>query len=379
MNKLNTQLSKFEISKIRKFNNIASKYDNVIRLTLGQPYFNTPDEVKEKAFEAINENVTKYSSNQGAKPTIDMISSYVKDKFNLNYNFKEIIITAGAQEALALTIKAILNPDDEVIIPTPSYPGYDPLITMSYGHVKHVSTLDSDFKVTPELLDKHITSKTKAILLNYPNNPTGVCLSKEDVLNLADYLKEKDIFIILDEVYNTIIFDTEYNSLAHVTELKDNIIVINAFSKSHSMTGWRIGYALASKEVIQAMTKVHQYIMTCTCTISQHAILGVVDADTSHMHSAYYEAYKYVIDRLDNSKLEYVIPNGAFYIFVNVSSTGLSGEEFALKLLDNEQVAVIPGSAFGDEYSDYIRISYPTTIDNLTLAFDKIEKFIDSI
>ncbi len=376
---LNRKLELFQISEIRKFNNYASNFENVIKLTLGEPHFSTPQSIVEKANEAFELGKTKYTSNRGSQETLQMISKYMEKYFGYSYSEEEIIMTVGAQEALALAFLTLLNDEDEVIIPAPNYPGYEPLVEMFGGIVKHVSTVDTNFVLTKETLDKAITSKTKAILLTYPNNPTGTVMTEEQTFELYEYLKEKNIYVVLDEVYNRLLFENEYFSLARYSELREKVIVINAFSKSHAMTGWRIGFAAASKKIITEMTKIHQYLVTSKSSIAQHAVLACLDLDINYMVADYEKKRDYCTMRLDNIGLDYQKPSGGFYIFVNVKKTGLDGETFAHKLLEKEKVAVIPGIAFGKIAEDYIRISFPTSLEILEKAFDKIENFIKNI
>ncbi len=376
---LNKKLELFQISEIRKFNNYASSFSDVIKLTLGEPHFSTPEPIVEKANEAFALGKTKYTNNRGSKETLEMISKYLEKYFSYEYSSEEIIVTVGAQEALSLTLMTLLNDGDEVIIPSPSYPGYEPLVKMFGGNVKSVSTLENDFILSAEELEKAISQKTKAILLTYPNNPTGVTLNEVQTRELYEVLKNKDVYIILDEVYNRLLFESEYYSLASYPELKEKVIVINSFSKSHAMTGWRIGFIATCKSLINEMTKVHQYLVTSKSSIAQHSILACLDVDIQYMLEDYKEKRDYCMKRLDEIGLDYITPSGGFYIFVSVRKIGFDALTFAHRLLEEVGVAVIPGSAFGSCGEDYIRISFPTSMEVLEKAFDKIERFVKKI
>ncbi|XMB67805.1 aminotransferase class I/II-fold pyridoxal phosphate-dependent enzyme [Mycoplasmatota bacterium zrk1] len=369
--KTNNNLSKIAFPMIRHFNIEAMKYDNIIKLTIGEPHFAPPKDIQKAAIFAIENNDYKYVLSEGRVDTKKSILNYVKKYFNQHYSMDEIMITVGSTEALSSTLAALLNPDDEVIIPTPAYTGYSPLVTLNNSVSVFMDTSIDDFQIRYNNLKKHITSKTRCLILNYPNNPTGVSLDSQSLEDIKKILKEHDIYIILDEIYNRIMID-DFKSIVDPS-VKDKIIIINGLSKSHSLTGWRIGYVLASREIIQSIMKVHQYVVVAVNTITQYAATEI-DCDISKRINYYKKNVDYAYNRLIKMGLNVVKPNGTYYIFPEVP---YHSEKLFYDLLEKERVAIIPGTCFGD-FKKHIRISCAVDFNILKEAMDRMERLIKS-
>lgn len=380
---LNKDVLEIEISGIRKFYNMVSKYDNVISLTIGQPDFHTPQHIKSATKNAVDENKTIYTHNAGLIELRKAVSNFMNIKYSLNYNAEdEIIVTCGASEAIFIALKTILNPQDEVLLPAPCYPGYEPVVKMCGGIVKHIDVSDTNFVLTKDLIEKNISNSTKCIIIPYPSNPTGQCLNYNELKEIVEFLKDKNIFILSDEIYSELTFDDKHISIAQFNEVKEKTIVINGLSKSHSMTGFRIGFTLAPNYITKNMLKVHQYLNTCATSISQYAALEALTNgidDAIKMKQEYLKRRDYVYERLTQMGLETVKPKGAFYIFPSIKKYNLSSFDFALKLLEEKRVAVVPGSAFSKYGEGYIRISYAYSMDELKIALDRLEEFLNGL
>ncbi|KQL36467.1 aromatic amino acid aminotransferase [Bacillus sp. FJAT-25509] len=380
---INESVKEIQISGIRKFAQKIEKYDNVIALTLGQPDFPTPAPIKEAAIHAINQNQTVYTPNAGLPALRNSASNFLQKKYSLSYDpTNEVIVTVGASQALDVTFRTILNDDCEVILPAPIYPGYAPIIQTCGAKPVFVDTSTSGFKITPELLEEQITEKTRCIVLPYPNNPTGVTLTKEELENLANYLSQKDLFILSDEIYSELTYDTTHTSIASFPGMREKTIVINGLSKSHSMTGWRIGFIYAPAYLAQEILKVHQYNVSCATSISQYAaITALTDCIDSPIEMA--KEYKirrnYMIDRLEKMGLPCIKPEGAFYLFPSIKEFNMPSMEFALNLVEKHNLAVIPGEAFSEYGDSYIRLSYAYSMKELELACDRLEEFVTSL
>lgn len=380
---LNTKVKNIEISGIRKISNRVAQAEDVINLTFGQPNFNTPEYIKEAAIEAIHNNHTDYTETAGLLELREAASRYMKRLYDLNYDPQdEIIVTVGASEALDITFRTILNEGSEVIIPTPVYVGYEPLVDMCYGVSVYANTTDHDFKLTADLLEKHITDQTRAIVLPYPNNPMGSLLSKKELMDIADLVAGKDIFIIADEVYSELNYVDEHFSIGAIDKVRDQTIVINGVSKSHAMTGWRIGFAFAPSYLIEEFYKIKSFNTVCATSISQYAAVAALDhteksdKEVQAMKKDYQERRDYVYKRLVDMGLDVTLPEGSFYIFPSIKETGLSSMEFIEQLLEEENVAVIPGSAFSEDGEGYIRISFAQSIEQLEKGLDGLERFL---
>ncbi|AJE53090.1 aromatic amino acid aminotransferase [Paenibacillus jamilae] len=380
---LNDQVKNIQISGIRKIANKVAALPGTLSLTIGQPDFPTPTHIMEAAHRAIDEGRTTYTPNPGLPELREAAAAFVARKYGLNYRgLDEVIVTNGASEALDITLRTILSPGDEVVLPVPIYPGYEPLIRLSGGIPVLADTRNSGFKLTAEVLEPYLTERTKAVILGYPSNPTGRVMSHQELEAVADLLKERDLFIISDEIYSELIYDTPHVSIATLPGMRDRTIVINGLSKSHSMTGWRIGFTLAPAEITQHMVKVHQYNVTCASSISQYAALEALTVgvdDALPMREEYRKRRDYVHGRLTDMGIPLEKPEGAFYLFPSIAHFGLSSMDFTLKLLEEQGVAVVPGDAFSSYGEGYIRLSYAYGQDVLEQGLDKIEKFVRGI
>ncbi|TWE00292.1 aminotransferase [Peribacillus frigoritolerans] len=375
---INPLVKDVQISGIRKFYNMVADIEGTISLTIGQPDFPTPTHIKEAAKQAINNDYTVYTHNAGYLELREAASNYVKDKYNLDYDpANEVIVTSGASEGIDIAFRTILIPGNEVILPGPVYPGYEPIIKMCGATPVYADTTKNGFRLTANILEKYITENTRCIVLPYPSNPTGVTLTAEELLDIAELVRGKDIFILADEIYSELVFDQEHVSIA--TFLKEQTIVLNGLSKSHSMTGWRIGLLFAPAAISQHLLKVHQYNVTCAASISQRAALEALTAgrnDAIPMKTEYARRREYVYSRLQAMKLEIVKPNGAFYFFIKLPEGYDSSLDFCLKLVQQEKVAVVPGDAFSPLGEGYFRISYAYSMETLEKALDRIEAFL---
>ncbi|GGD29762.1 aminotransferase A [Pontibacillus salipaludis] len=377
---INPHLQSIQISGIRKFFNMVSGKEGVVSLTIGQPDFPTPQHIKQAGIEAINDNQTSYTHNAGMLPLRKAISEFAEQEYGLSYQpDTEIITTVGASQAIDLTFRTILTPGDEVILPAPVYPGYEPCIRLAGGTPVHVDTTHTDFKLTVDTLAKHITEQTKCIVLPYPSNPTGATLTKEEVEALAEFLKEKEIFVLSDEIYSQLTYDEPHTSIATQEGMREKTIVINGVSKSHSMTGWRIGYTLAPVWLSKEMLKVHQYNVSCPTSISQHAALAAIKggkADTEAMRAEYKERLNYVYQRLTDMGVPCTKPGGAFYVFPYFPGLEKSSFDLGVDLVEEAKLALVPGDAFSSYGQGYMRISYAYNIDTLKEGLDRLESYL---
>ncbi|QHZ46588.1 MULTISPECIES: aminotransferase A [Bacillus] len=375
---LNPNVKEIEISGIRKFSNLVSQYENVISLTIGQPDFFTPHHVKQAAKKAIDENHTAYTHNAGYPELRQAVQLYMKKKADLNYDAEsEIIVTTGASQAIDAAFRTILSPGDEVILPGPVYPGYEPIIKLCGASPLIIDTTSHGFKLTAKLIEEALTPKTKCVVLPYPSNPTGMTLSEDELKEIASLLKGRNVFVLSDEIYSELTFDRPHHSIASV--LRDQTIVIGGLSKSHSMTGWRIGFLFAPKEIAKHILKVHQYNVSCASSISQKAALEAVTNgvdDALIMREQYKKRLDYVYDRLVTMGLDVIKPSGAFYIFPSIKSFGMSSFEFCTRALEEEGLAIVPGSSFSEYGEGYVRISYAYSPDTLREGLDRLETFV---
>ncbi|MBC1447915.1 aminotransferase class I/II-fold pyridoxal phosphate-dependent enzyme [Listeria welshimeri] len=372
------ELHDIEVSGIRTFNNRVTGIPDMIRLTLGEPDFPTPEHIKQAGISAIQENFTNYTPNAGMPELLAAASTYFKEKYDLSYKDNEIIVTVGATEAISVALQTILEPDDEVILPDPIYPGYEPLITLNKARPIKIDTTETNFKLTPEQLRAHITPKTKALIIPYPSNPTGVSLTKEELLALAAVLKETGIFVIADEIYSELTYHQEHVSIAPM--LRDQTIVINGLSKSHAMIGWRIGFLLAPENLTKEMLKIHQYSVTCASSISQKAALEAITNgkdDAFQMRTEYKTRANFTQERLEKMGFTVIPPDGAFYFFVKLPDEITENSfDWAVRLAEEAKVAVVPGNAFSEKGDRYFRLSYATSFNNLAEALDRMATFL---
>jgi len=370
-------------SGIRVFFDIVLGMDDVISLGVGEPDFDTPWKVRESAIYSLEQGYTNYTSNKGLYKLRLYVSRHLKNKFGLDYDpDEEILITVGTSEGLDLSFRAILEPQDEVIIPQPSYVSYGPVVDLAGGVPVFVDTEKSRFKLKPSDLDKACTKKTKGLLLNYPSNPTGVSYTRKELKELSRIILKHNLLVISDEIYGELTYDYKHTPLATLGKsMKERVIYLNGFSKAYAMTGWRVAFACGSREIISAMTKIHQYTMLCAPTNSQVAACEALHScadSVVEMRKEYSRRRDFVVDRLKSMGLDCVKPEGAFYVFPSVKKTGLDAMEFANKLLKKKKVAVVPGTAFGEKYQNNIRISYSYSLDHLKEALDRIESFLKS-
>ena len=382
-NPLSKMVSEMEPSGIRRFFDVASTMDNVISLGVGEPDFDTPWHIREEGIYSLEKGRTFYTSNAGLLPLRQEVAAYLKRRFSLDYNPDEVIVTVGGSEAIDIGFRTMLDPGDEVIIPEPCFVSYVPCVRMAGGVPVRLPLEEKDqFKLTKEKLLSAITEKTKMVVLPFPNNPTGAIMTREELQIVADVIKEKDLFVMSDEIYSELSYQGNHVSIAASPGMRERTVVINGFSKSYAMTGWRLGYAVGPKEIIRQMVKVHQYVIMSAPTTSQYAAIEALrngDGDVARMRESYDERRRFLVKELREMGIPCFEPMGAFYVFPNISRFGMSSEEFAKKLLENQRVAVVPGSAFGACGEGFLRISYAYSIEDLKKALIKIKKFIDTI
>lgn len=368
-------------SGIRKFFDLASQMEGVISLGVGEPDFDTPWHIREAAIYSIEEGRTHYTANQGLLELREEIVSYAKRRFNLDYDPNgNVIVTVGGSEAIDIAMRALVNPGDEVILMEPCYVAYTPSVELCGAKPVHIKLEHKDeFKLTPEKLEAAITPKSKVMLLNYPSNPTGGVMTKEDYEKLVPIIKKHELIVISDEIYAELTYDGEFCSLANFEEIKDQVIVINGFSKAFAMTGWRLGYTLANKEFTAAMNKIHQYIIMSAPTAAQYGAIEALhngDIHVAEMKEAYESRRNFITKGFNRIGLPTHLPHGAFYIFPDIRSTGLTSDEFCEKLLAEEKVACVPGTAFGDAGEGFVRVSYAYSIEHIKEAIERIDHFM---
>jgi aminotransferase len=380
---INPQVKDIQISGIRKISNLVSTIPGALTLTIGQPDFPTPRHIIEAGQRALDQNKTVYTQNPGLLELREAVSNFVHMKYGQKYRAAdEIIVTAGASQAVDITLRTILTPGAEVIIPAPIYPGYEPLIRLAGGVPVYVDTRTNGLKLTAELLEPYLTDKTRCVILCYPSNPTGQVLTKQELADLAQLLEDRELFILSDEIYSELVYGGRHHSIATIGTLREKTIVINGLSKSHAMTGWRVGFTLAPATITEHMVKVHQYNVTCASSVSQYAALEALTVgidDALPMRNAYEARRDYVYDRLVAMGFELEKPDGAFYLFPSISKFGLTSQEFTMRLLTEEHVAVVPGDAFTSYGEGFIRISYAYSQEVLEQSLDRVERFISKL
>jgi aminotransferase len=375
---INKRVKEIEISGIRKFFNLVADIKDMVQLTIGQPDFPTPDHVKEAGKKAIDNNITTYTHNAGLLQLRDAAANFYKNKYSVEYSAEhETIITAGASEAIDITFRTILEEGCEVILPAPVYVGYEPIIKLCGATPVYADIRNTQFRMTANLIESLITDKTRCIVLPYPSNPTGVSLNESELKEIAQLIKDKEIFILADEIYSELVYEQRHVSIAKF--IKDKTIVINGLSKSHSMTGWRIGMLFAPEYLSKHILKVHQYNVTCATSISQMAALealttGINDAEP--MKKEYAKRRDYVYDRLMSMDLDVIKPEGAFYFFVKIPRDDISSFDFCMELVDRAKLAVVPGSAFSELGEGYFRLSYAYSMETLKEGLDRLEGYL---
>lgn len=371
-------------SGIRKFFDIVSEMKDAISLGVGEPDFDTPWAIRDEGIYSLEKGRTFYTSNAGLKELKQEICHYLKRRIGVQYDFaNEVIVTVGGSEGIDIALRAMLEPGDEVLIPQPSYVSYEPC-TILAGGVPVIIDLkaENEFRLTAQELLDAITEKTKVLVLPFPNNPTGAIMEKEDLEAIAKVIEEKDIFVISDEIYSELSYKDEHVSITSIPGMKERTVLINGFSKAYAMTGWRLGYACGPQEIITQMLKIHQFAIMCAPTTSQYAaVVALRDGDeaVAQMREAYNQRRRFLMDAFKKMNLECFEPFGAFYVFPCIKEFGMTSDEFATRLLQEEKVAVVPGTAFGDCGEGFLRISYAYSIENLKLALGRIEKFIERL
>lgn len=378
---LSETVQEIKPSGIRKFFDMLDGMRDVIALTVGQPDFVTPWHIRVAAIDSLENGKTYYTSNSGTLELRREISAYSSRRFSLDYAAEnEIIVTVGGSEAIDLAMRALINPGDEVIIPQPAFVCYGPIASLAGGVPVFVNTKEENrFKLTKEELLAAITPKTKLLVLPYPNNPTGAIMTREDLEEIAEVLRGTDIMVLSDEIYGELTYGKNHTSIASLDGMRERTIIASGFSKAYAMTGWRLGYTLAPREITKQMLKVHQYAIMCAPTASQFAAVEAMrngDADVERMRAEYNRRRRYLVGGLRGLGIECFDPEGAFYVYPNISKFGLSSEEFCEKLLAEGGVAIVPGTAFGECGEGFARISYAYSVEHISKAIDRIEKFI---
>ena len=381
--RFNIQLDKIQVSLIRQFDQAISEIPGVLRLTLGEPDFTTPDHVKEAAKRAIDQDQSYYTGMSGLLTLRQAASDFVKEKYQLDYNPEnEILVTIGATEALSATLTAILEEGDKVLLPAPAYPGYEPIVNLVGAEIVEIDTTENGFVLTPEMLEKAILEqgdKLKAVILNYPANPTGITYSREQLEALAAVLRKYEIFVVCDEVYSELTYTGE-NHVSLGTMLRDQAIIINGLSKSHAMTGWRLGFIFAPANFTAQLIKSHQYLVTAANTMAQHAAVEALTAgkdDAEPMKKEYIQRRDYIIDKMTDLGFEIIKPDGAFYIFAKIPA-GYNQDSFAFlkDFAQKKAVAFIPGAAFGQYGEGYVRLSYAASMGTIREAMKRLEEYM---
>ena len=380
-NFLSDKIVNIKPSGIRKFFDLVSEMDDVISLGVGEPDFETPWHIRDEGIYAFEKGRTFYTSNSGLKSLREEICKYINRKQGVKYDpLKEVLVTVGGSEAIDIGMRAVLNEGDEVIIPQPSYVSYEPCVVLA-GGVPVIIDLkaEDEFRLTAESLKSAITDKTKILVLPFPNNPTGAIMEENDLKEISKVVIENDILVMSDEIYSELTYKGKHRSIVEFDGMKERTILINGFSKAYAMTGWRLGYALAPEEIIKQMTKIHQYAIMCAPTISQYAAVEALkngDDDVKMMKESYNQRRRFLMKAFSEMGIKCFEPFGAFYVFPCIKEFGMTSEEFATRLLQEERVAAVPGTAFGNSGEGFLRISYAYSIDNLKIAMERINRFV---
>ena len=385
-NPLSETIVNIKPSGIRKFFDLVSEMNDkdVISLGVGEPDFDTPWHVRDEGIYSLEKGRTFYTSNSGLKELREEICNYLDRRYQVSYDWHhETIVTVGGSEGIDIAMRAMLDPGDEVLIPQPSYVSYEPCAVLAGGKPIIIELkAENEFRLTPEELLEHITDKTKILVLPYPNNPTGAIMEREDLEKIAEIVMEKDLFVLSDEIYSELSYKGDHVTIASIPGMKERTILINGFSKAYAMTGWRLGYACGPREIIEQMTKIHQFAIMCAPTTSQYAAVEAMrngDTDVATMREAYDQRRRYLVNAFKEMGLECFEPYGAFYIFPCIKEFGMTSEEFAERFLMEEKVAVVPGTAFGDSGEGFLRISYAYSLQNLKAALARLERFIEKL
>ncbi|MBE6965456.1 MAG: aminotransferase class I/II-fold pyridoxal phosphate-dependent enzyme [Ruminococcaceae bacterium] len=381
--KLSSRASSIKPSGIRKYFDLISGSD-VISLGIGEPDFVTPWHIRDAGIASLEKGYTYYTPNAGTMELRQAVTDYMKRSFSLSYDPKdEVVVTVGGSEAIDLAMRALINPGDEVIVPEPSFVCYGPIASLASGVPVHVATVaEDDFKLTPEKLEAVITPKSKLLVLPYPNNPTGAILERHELEALAKIIVKHDLMVISDEIYSELTYGTKHVSIASIDGMRERTVVVNGFSKSYAMTGWRLGYACAPSEIAAVMTRIHQYGIMSAPTMAQFAAVEALnngDKDIEAMREEYNQRRRFMCDRFNAIGLTCAMPQGAFYMFPCIKSTGLTSDEFCMRLLQEKHVAVIPGNAFGESGEGFVRCCYAASMKNIAKALARIEEFVQSL
>lgn len=384
MKDINQTVKHMKPSGIRKYFDLANSMEGVISLGVGEPDFDTPWHISAAAVDSFKDGHTHYTANRGLLSLRKEIANYYERRFGVTYDpEKEILVTVGGSEAVDLCCRVLIEPGDEVIVLDPNYVAYEPAILMAGGKPVYIElTQENDFKLLPEDLEKALSPKTKAILLNFPSNPTGGVMTEEDYLKILPLLEESGIYIISDEIYAELFFDGKFATPAQFESIKDQVLVINGFSKAYAMTGWRLGYLCASTELSKQLTKVHQFIIMSAPTAGQYAAIEALrhgEPDVERMCKEYERRRNLICARLNRMGLKTNVPHGTFYVFPDITSTGLDSDQFCVQLLEQQKIAVVPGTAFGEHGEGFVRISYATSMENIIEACNRIEAFVTSL
>lgn len=380
-NPLSEKIVTIKPSGIRKFFDIVSEMDDAISLGVGEPDFDTPWHIRDEGIYSLEKGRTFYTSNAGLKELKVEICNYLKRRFDLEYDFAhEVLVTVGGSEAIDIALRAMIDPGDEVLIPQPSYVSYEPCAVLADAVPVFINLkAENQFRLTAQELRDAITDKTKVLVLPFPNNPTGAIMERKDLEAIAEVVLEKDLFVISDEIYSELTYGRDHVSIAQIPGMKERTILINGFSKSYAMTGWRLGYACGPRLILDQMLKIHQFAIMCAPTTSQYAAVEAMkngDRDVQEMREAYNQRRRYLMYAFRQMGLPCFEPYGAFYVFPCIKEFGLTSDEFALRFLQEEKVAVVPGTAFGECGEGYIRISYAYSLENLKLAIGRLADFV---
>lgn len=383
-NPLSETIVNIKPSGIRKFFDIVSEMKDAISLGVGEPDFDTPWHIRDEGIYSLEKGKTFYTSNSGLLELRQEIANYLMRRIHTSYDpKKQCIITVGGSEGIDIALRAMLDPGDEVLIPQPSYVSYEPCTILAGGKPVIIDLkAENEFRLTPEEIIEACTEKTKVLVLPFPNNPTGAIMEREDLEKIARVIEEKDLFVISDEIYSELSYKDQHVSIVEMPGMKERTILINGFSKAYAMTGWRLGYACGPEEIISQMTKIHQFCIMCAPTTSQYAAIEALkngDDDVAKMRDAYNQRRRFLMNAFKEMGLECFEPYGAFYVFPCIKEFGMTSDEFATRLLKEEKVAVVPGTAFGDCGEGFLRISYAYSIDNLKVALSRISNFIERL
>ena len=380
-NPLSKKVETIQPSGIRKFFDIVSEMEDVISLGVGEPDFDTPWHIRDEGIYTLEKGRTFYTSNSGLKELRVAIAEYLRRRFEVSYDpLHEILVTVGGSEGIDVALRAMLDPGDEVLIPEPCYVSYVPCVVLADGVPVTIELKEENqFRLTKEELLSAITDKTKILVMPFPNNPTGGVMRREDLEEIAQVCIEKDIYVLSDEIYSELTYGADHVSIASLPGMKERTLLINGFSKSYAMTGWRLGYICGPQVIVEQMTKIHQFAIMCATTNSQYAAVEALrhgDADVAQMRTAYDQRRRYLMHAFKEMGLSCFEPFGAFYVFPCIKEFGMSSDEFATRLLEEEHVAVVPGSAFGACGEGFVRISYAYSLENLKLAMERLSRFV---